>query len=389
MEQFGRIKLSPDQLAGLETPCFVVNETKLEENLRILQKVQEQAGCKILLAFKGFAMWSVAPLVRKYLPGVATSSVFEAELGRKEFGGEVHAYAPAYSQADIDAHVQLVDHIVFNSVGQWAKYKAQLKQYPHIECAVRLNPEHREAEKAIYDPSSPNSRLGITEKNFKENLDMMEGLDGLHFHNLCELNCDALERTLQVVEEKFGFFFDRIKWINFGGGHHITRPDYDVDGLIALIKKFKAKYGLEVYLEPGEAIALNTGVLVSRVLDTFTNGCDIAILDTSATAHMPDTLEMPYRPYIENAGDPGEKPFTFRLGGVTCLAGDVIGDYSFDQPLKEGDFLVFGDMAHYTMVKTTMFNGVRHPAIYIFNSDQGNLRKIRSFGYEDYKNRLS
>ncbi len=388
MEQFGRINLTQAQLAGLETPCYIVNETKLEENLKILRYVQEQAGCKILLAFKGFAMWSLAPLIRQYLPGVAASSVFEAELGRREFGGEVHAYAPAYSQADIDAHIQMADHIVFNSVNQWAKYKEQMKQHPHIECAVRLNPEHREATTEIYDPSAPNSRLGTTLKNFTKNLDQLEGLSGLHFHNLCELNCDALERTLAVVEEKFGFYFRKIKWINFGGGHHISRPDYDVKGLIRLIKNFKAKYDLDVYLEPGEAIALNTGVLVSRVLDTFNNGKDIAILDTSATAHMPDVLEMPYRPYILNAGEPGEKPYTVRLGGLTCLAGDVIGDYSFDRPLKEGDFLIFGDMAHYTMVKNTMFNGVRLPSIMIFNSEKNEIRRVRKFGYEDYKNRL-
>ncbi|HBL75406.1 MAG: carboxynorspermidine decarboxylase [Bacteroidetes bacterium GWF2_42_66] len=389
MEQFGRINLTHEQLAGLETPCYIVNETKLEENLKILHKVQEQAGCKILLAFKGFAMWSMAPLVRKYLPGVAASSVFEAELGRREFGGEVHVYAPAFSQADIDAHIQMADHIVFNSVNQWVKYRNQIKQHPHIQCAVRLNPEHREATTEIYDPSAPNSRLGITLKNFTENLDKLEGLSGLHFHNLCELNCDALERTLEVVEDKFGFYFNKIKWINFGGGHHISRPDYDVDRLITLIKNFKAKYGLDVYLEPGEAIALNTGVLVSRVLDTFNNGKDIAILDTSATAHMPDVLEMPYRPYILNADEPGIKPYTIRLGGLTCLAGDVIGDYSFDQPLREGDFLVFGDMAHYTMVKNTMFNGVRLPAISIFNSEKNEIRLVRKFGYEDYKDRLS
>lgn len=389
MEQFGKIKLTDEQLASLETPCYVVNETRVEENLKKLQYVQEQAGCKILLAFKGFAMWSLAPLVRKYLPGVAASSVFEAQLGAKEFGGELHVYAPAYSEDDIQEHLKMAGHIVFNSVNQWAKYKKTLQQYPEIKTAVRINPEHRETDTEIYDPSAPNSRLGINLKNFTENLDKLEGISGLHFHNLCELNCDALERTLAVVEEKFGFYFDKISWINFGGGHHITRPDYDVEGLIRLIKNFKEKYGLEVYLEPGEATALNTGVLISTVMDVFNNGKELAILDTSATAHMPDVLEMPYRPFIENAGEPGKKGFTYRLGGLTCLAGDVIGDYSFDQQLKEGDKLIFGDMAHYTMVKNTMFNGVQLPAIYIFNSETKQLKLVRKFGYEDYKNRLS
>ncbi len=389
MEQFGGIKLSEEQLHSIKTPCYIVNETKLEENLKILKHVQEQANCKILLAFKGFAMWSMAKLVRKYLPGTSASSIYEARLGREEFGGEVHSYAPAYSQEDIDEHIQLANHIVFNSISQWNKYKAQLKQHPEIQTAVRVNPEHSETDTAIYDPSAPNSRLGITLENFKQGIDDLEGITGLHFHNLCELNSDALERTLAVVEQKFGFYFHKLKWINFGGGHHVTRPDYDVDRLIEIIKQFKSKYDLEVYLEPGEAIALNTGVLVSTVMDTFNNGMDLAILDTSATAHMPDVLEMPYRPFIEDADEPNIKAYTVRLGGLTCLAGDVIGDYSFDQPLQEGDKLIFGDMAHYTMVKNTMFNGVKLPSIYIYNSEEQTIRVIKHFGYNDYKSRLS
>lgn len=389
MEQFGRIKLSQKQRNELKTPCYIVNESKLEDNLKLLKYVQDKTGAKILLAFKGFAMWSMAKLIRQYLPGTSASSVNEAMLGRNEFGGELHCYAPAYSQADVDAHVQLANHMVFNSVGQWNLYKQQLGKYPHIQTAIRINPEHSETDTAIYDPSGPNSRLGTTLKNFKAGLSDLEGITGLHFHNLCELNADALKRTLKVVEENFGFYFDRLTWINFGGGHHITRPDYDVDDLIAIINDFKSRYNLEVYLEPGEAIGLNTGVLATSVLDVFNNGMDLAILDTSATAHMPDVLEMPYRPFIQNAGEPKVKAHTYRLGGLTCLAGDVIGDYSFEAPLNIGDKLLFGDMAHYTMVKNTTFNGVRLPNIYKFNSDTKELTLLKEFGYHDYKSRLS
>lgn len=389
LEPFGRIILNDEQLTGLRTPCFVVNETRIEENLKIIDRVQQEAGCKILLAFKGFAMWSLAPLVRKYLPGVSASSVNEAFLGREKFGGELHVYAPAYSENDLNFLVRLADHIVFNSPDQWEKYKPLMKLNPHISSGLRINPEHSEVETKIYDPCAPFSRLGTPRKNFLENLDKLGGIEGLHFHNLCELNSDSLERTLKVVEENFGFYFNKLKWINFGGGHHITRSDYDVERLISIIKDFKKKYNLQVYLEPGEAIALNCGVLIAEVLDTFNNGMDIAILDASATTHMPDVLEMPYRPAILNGANPGEKAFTYRLGGPSCLAGDVIGDYSFDKPLKSGDKLVFGDMAHYSMVKTTTFNGVGLPSIYIYNSDKNEIRLVKHFGYEDFKGRLS
>lgn len=374
-------------MAGLQTPCYLVNEARIEENLEILRKVQDAADCKILLAFKGFAMWSLAKLVRKYLPGVSASSVNEARLGREEYGGEVHIYAPAYSESDFNENIKYGNHIVFNSINQWVKFRNRLPK--NIKAGLRINPEHREAGTAIYDPCAPYSRLGITHINFKEGLDNLEGISGLHFHNLCELNSDALERTLNEVEKKFSFFFNRIQWINFGGGHHITRPDYDIDRLISIIKDFKSRYDLEVYLEPGEAIALNTGVLVTEVLDVIHNNMDIAILDASATAHMPDVLEMPYRPYILNADSPGVKKYTFRLGGLTCLAGDVIGDYSFDLPLKVGDRLIFGDMTHYTMVKNTTFNGVNLPSIYICNSKTNELRLVKHFGYSDFKSRLS
>lgn len=389
MEQFGRIKLSQEQLQELKTPCYIVNENKLEDNLKKLKYVQDKTGAHILLAFKGFAMWSMAKLVRKYLPGTSASSVSEAMLGRYEYGGELHCYAPAYSQNDIDEHINLANHIVFNSISQWNTYKDLLKQHPHIKTGIRVNPEHSETDAAIYDPSGPNSRLGTTLKNFTAGLADLEGITGLHFHNLCELNADALERTLAVVEDKFGFYFDKLSWINFGGGHHITRPDYDIERLINIINEFKGKYKFEVYLEPGEAIALNTGILVAKVLDVFYNGMNLAILDTSATAHMPDVLEMPYRPFVENAGEANDKAYTYRLGGVSCLAGDVIGDYSFDQTLKVGDTLLFGDMAHYTMVKNTTFNGVQLPSIYKYNEHTKGLALVREFGYADYKSRLS
>ncbi|NBC82331.1 MAG: carboxynorspermidine decarboxylase [Bacteroidetes bacterium] len=390
MEPFGKINLSEQQLQNIITPCYVVNEVKLEENLKILKRVQQEANCRILLALKGFAMWSLFPLIRRYLQGVTASSINEALLGRKEFGKEVHIYAPAYSEKEMDRILSITDHISFNSTGQWKKYKPFVQAHKaKISAGVRINPEHSEVSTPIYDPCAPYSRMGITIENFNKELNELQGIEGLHFHNLCELNSDSLEHTLKAVEEKFGFYFNNIKWINFGGGHHITRADYNVDHLIRLIKDFKTRYDLEVYLEPGEAIGLNTGVLVSKVMDVFENKMPIAILDTSATAHIPDVLEMPYRPAILGGGEPGEKPYTYRLGGLTCLAGDVIGDYSFNQPLKEGDALIFGDMAHYTMVKNTTFNGIHLPAIYIYNSHKGELRLQRLFSYEDYKGRLS
>jgi carboxynorspermidine decarboxylase len=387
LEQFGKIEFTKSLLAELKTPCYLVNEARIEENLRTLKQVQDDAGCKILLAFKGFAMWNIAPLIMKYLPGVSASSVNEARMGREEFGGEVHVYLPAYSDADFKEVIKYANHIVFNSISQWRKYKDRIPL--HIHAGLRINPEHREVKTELYDPCAPFSRLGITQKNFMVGVNEFKGITGLHFHNLCELNSDALEHTLIEVEKKFSFFFHQIQWINFGGGHHITRADYDRERLIRIIKQFKSRYNLEVYLEPGEAIALNTGVLMSTVLDVFNNGMDIAILDTSATAHMPDVLEMPYRPFILGAGQPDERAHTYRLGGLTCLAGDVIGDYSFDEPLKEGDKVIFGDMAHYTMVKNTTFNGVKLPSIYTCNSETGELKLVREFGYLEFKGRLS
>ncbi|WP_010249761.1 carboxynorspermidine decarboxylase [Acetivibrio cellulolyticus] len=374
--------------ASLPTPCYIVDERLLRKNLEILHSVQERTGCSILLALKGFSMHSVFPLVGQYLKGVTSSSLFEARLGFEKMGKEVHAYAPAYIEEEFDELIKYCDHIVFNSFDQWRKFKDKVKNNSSkkIECGIRVNPEYSEISTAIYNPCYKNSRLGVTLSNFKP--DELDGIDGLHFHTMCEQNSDTLLRTIKVVDEKFGEFIKRMKWVNLGGGHHITRPDYDIETLIRSILYFKDKYGVDIYLEPGEAIALNTGFLVAKVLDIVDNGMKIAILDASAACHMPDVLEMPYRPNIIDAGSPDEYPFTYRLGGNTCLAGDVIGDYSFKQPLKPGDKLVFCDMAHYTMVKNNTFNGVNLPSIALFNEEEG-IKIIRQFKYEDFKNRLS
>jgi len=363
------------------TPCYIVDERLLEKNLQILHSVQKRTGCSILLALKGFSMFSAFPLVGKYLKGVTASSLFEARLGREKMGKEVHIYAPAYIEEEFDEILRYCDHIVFNSFHQWDLFKDRVKNFSgrKIECGIRVNPEYSEIETPIYDPCYQNSRLGVTLSNFKPH--ELEGIEGIHFHTMCEQNSDTLERTIKVVDEKFGPYIKQMKWINMGGGHHITRPDYDIETLIRSILFFKEKYGVDVYLEPGEAVALNTGYLAARVLDIVNNGMDIAILDTSAACHMPDVLEMPYRPNIIGAGKPHEKPYTYRLGGLTCLAGDVIGDYSFDCPLKAGDRLVFCDMAHYTMVKNNTFNGVNLPSIAVYNEKDG-LKVIKKFGYQ-------
>jgi carboxynorspermidine decarboxylase len=376
------------EFGSLPTPCYIVDERLLIKNLEILQSVQERTGCSILLAQKGFSMFSVYPLIGKYLKGVTSSSLFEARLGFEKMGKEVHVYAPAYIEDEFDELLKYSDHIVFNSFDQWNKYKGRMKAFTSkkIECGIRVNPEYSEIETPIYNPCYANSRLGVTLANFRP--DELEGVDGLHFHTMCEQNSDTLERTVKVVDEKFGRYIRGMKWLNMGGGHHITRPDYDIEALSRSILYFKDKYGVKVYLEPGEAIALNTGFLVSSVLDVIDNGMKIAILDASAACHMPDVLEMPYRPNIIDAGKPDEYGFTYRLGGNTCLAGDIIGDYSFRKPLKAGDRLVFCDMAHYTMVKNNTFNGVNLPSIALFNEAEG-IRIIKSFGYEDFEARLS
>lgn len=385
------IAISGSQLKDIPSPCFVVDEVLLERNAKLLAEVQARAGCQILLALKGFAMWPVFPLLRQYLAGVTASSLHEALLGAEEFRGQVHVYAPAYSEADLPRYLDICDHLTFNSFTQWQRFGQTIADHPNPPAlALRINPEHSEVETALYDPCAPGSRLGITLDQFKQGVEKfgLTGITGLHFHTLCELNSDALERTLIAVEKKFGAYFKHLTWFNFGGGHHITRPDYDVERLIQCITRFKKRTGLDVYLEPGEAVALNTGILLASVLDVMHNDMPIAILDVSATAHMPDVLEMPYRPEIEGAARPGEKPHTYRLGGLSCLAGDVVGEYSFDKPLQVGDRLIFGDMAHYSMVKTTTFNGVRHPAIAIHNSNTGQTRVVRQFHYDDFKGRL-
>ena len=370
---------------SLKTPCYVVDESLLIKNLELLKYVQDKTGCSILLAQKGFSMYSVYPLVGKYLKGVTSSSLFEAKLGYEEMGKEVHIYAPAYKEDEFDEIMKYSDHIVFNSFSQWNKFKDKIKNSKkHIECGIRINPEYSEIETDIYNPCFENSRLGTILDNFRE--EDLEGIDGLHFHTMCEQNSDTLERTLKVVEEKFGKYLKGMKWLNFGGGHHITRPDYDVEKLIKCISYMQEKYDLKIYLEPGEAVALNTGFLVSTVLDVVKNNMDLAIMDTSAACHMPDVLEMPYRPNIINSGMPNEKKYTYRLGGPTCLAGDIIGDYSFEEPLKPGDKLVFCDMAHYSMVKNNTFNGINLPDIVLWGKDGAKI--IKTFNYEDFKRRL-
>ncbi|MCG7342585.1 carboxynorspermidine decarboxylase [Sporosarcina sp. ACRSL] len=380
------MKLNFDPNA-VPSPSYVVDEGLLIKNLEVLKSVIDRTDCKILLAQKGFSMFSVYPLIGQYLDGVTSSGLLEAKLGFEEMGKEVHTYSPAFSENDFEEIMSYSDHLVFNSFDQWRRFRDRVKSYPkQIECGIRINPEYSEIEVDMYNPCYTFSRFGVTLENFEP--DELEGISGLHFHTMCEQNSDTLARTIQVVDEKFGKYLKNMKWINFGGGHHITRPDYDLDSLIDSIMFMKNKYGLQVYLEPGEAIALNTGFLVSTVLDTMHNGMPIAILDTSASCHMPDVLEMPYRPEIANAGMPNEKTLTYRLGGPTCLAGDVIGDYSFDQPLKPGDKLVFGDMAHYSMVKNNTFNGMELPAI-VLNTVENGPKIIKEFGYEDFKERLS
>ncbi|WP_322922839.1 carboxynorspermidine decarboxylase [Paenibacillus campi] len=379
--------LKPIDYSAVPSPSYVVDERLLVKNLEILDSVQQRTGAHILLAQKGFSMHALYPLIGQYLKGVTSSSLFEARLGYEKMGKETHVYAPAYVDAEFDEMMTYSDHIVFNSFSQWHRFKDRVqKADKKISCGIRINPEYSEIEVPLYDPCYNYSRMGTTLDNFDEN--DLEGIDGLHFHTMCEQNSDTLERTLQVVEEKFGKYMHAMKWINFGGGHHITRADYDLDTLCRCITHIKETYNVEVYLEPGEAIALNAGYLVATVLDTMKNGMDIAILDTSAECHMPDVLAMPYRPHIIGSGKPGEHPYTYRLGGLTCLAGDVIGDYSFPEPLQPGDRLVFTDMAIYSMVKNHMFNGVNLPSIVSYNDEEG-ARVIRTFQFEDFSGRLS
>jgi carboxynorspermidine decarboxylase len=372
-------------LYSVETPCYVVDEKRLIENLEILREIAERAGCKILLAQKAFSMFAVYPLIGRYLDGTTASGLFEAKLGFEEMGKETHVFSAAYNEREFDEIIKICDHISFNSFAQWQKYKEKALAAGK-SCGIRINPQHSTQEHGIYDPCSEGSRLGVTRENFRA--DLLEGIEGLHFHTLCEQNSDALIETLVAVEERFGEFLPQMKWVNFGGGHHITREDYDREALVNCIQQFKEKYDVEVYLEPGEAVALNAGYLVASVLDIVHNGMDIALLDASAACHMPDVIEMPYRPPLYESGEPKEKQHTYRLAGATCLAGDVIGDYSFEQPLSLGDRLIFEDMAIYSMVKNNTFNGMCLPSISLLQ-ENGEMKIIRKFGYEDFKERLS
>jgi carboxynorspermidine decarboxylase len=387
----------------IPTPAFVVDAAALDRNVAILARVKARTGCKILLALKAFSMVAAFDRLRARLDGVCASSLHEARLGREVFGGEVHAFAAAFSEPDFREMLPLIDHVTFNSFRQWRQFRPLIEAAGRpVAAGLRINPEHSEGHTALYDPCAPRSRLGIRRESFEG--EALDGLTGLHFHCLCEQNADVLERTLGAVETRFGDLIPRFTWMNFGGGHHITRSDYDVDRLCRIITDFRARHaGMTVTLEPGEAVALNAGVLVATVLDVVVNEIPIAILDVSCTCHMPDVLEMPYRPRVyrgeawdgravapagaEFGGAPGEKSCTVRLAGPSCLAGDCIGDYSFARPLRPGDRLVFEDMAHYTMVKTNTFNGINLPAIVLRQPD-GTLTLVRRFGYDDFTSRL-
>ncbi len=369
----------------LTTPCYVIDEAKLTENLEILKGVQDRTGAKILLAQKAFSCYHVYPLIGQYLSGTACSGLFEAKLGYEEMGKENHVFSAAYRESEIDEIIGYCGHIIFNSFTQLDKYRERVLANGK-KIGLRINPEYSTQEgHEIYDPCSPSSRLGITRKNFRT--DDLDGVSGLHFHTLCEQNSDDLEATLDAIEDKFGDILPKMEWINFGGGHHITREDYDIPRLERCIRRMQEKYGLEVFLEPGEAIALNAGYLVTEVLDLTENDMPIAILDTSAACHMPDVLEMPYRPPLFGSGMSGELEFTYRLGSQTCLSGDSIGEYSFEKPLSIGDRIVFGDMAIYSMVKNNTFNGMPLPSIMLLKKD-GTLETLRKFGYSDFKERL-
>lgn len=375
----------------LPSPCYVCEEELLEKNLKLLKKVQDEADVNILLALKGFAMYSTFDLCKQYLQGCCASGLNEAILAKEEFGLEVHTYSPAFKPNEFDQITQISNHIVFNSFNQLKTYKDKTKANNSL--GLRINPEYSSVEVDLYNPCGTYSRLGITKTEFDKEIKSFEGLfdviEGLHFHALCEQNVDALEGALGVFEENFSQYFDKLKWVNFGGGHHITREDYDVDGLIKLLKEFKEQYPhLKVYLEPGEAVGWQTGYLEATVLDIVHNEIDIAILDTSAECHMPDTLAMPYRPEIRESGLAHEKKYTYRLGGNTCLAGDIIGEYSFDEPLQIGNKIILEDMIHYTMVKTTTFNGINLPSIAIKRKD-GTFEIIRNYDYKSYIDRLS
>ena len=371
-----------------QTPMYICELEKLENNLQILDKVQKESGAKVILALKGFAMHSTFDLVGKYLHGCTASGLHEAKLAREKMNKEVHTYSPAFKEEEIKEIALLSNDIVFNSPSQLLKFKDIVKEVnPDISISLRINPEYSESPVDLYNPCALFSRLGTTKANFNE--EVLPFIDGLNFHALCEQDVSALEGVLKAFEQNFGKYISKMKYINFGGGHHITKKGYDVDKLIKVIKDFRSRYNnIEVYLEPGEAVGWETGVLVSTVLDIVDNGMKILILDTSAEAHMPDTLAMPYRAEVRGAAKANEKAFTYKLTGNTCLAGDIMGDYSFDTPLKVGDKIIFEDQIHYTFVKSTTFNGIKLPSLALWDRSKG-LKIIKNFGYGDYKQRLS
>jgi carboxynorspermidine decarboxylase len=372
----------------LLSPCYVIDEERFRKNLALIKHVSDESGAEIILAFKGFAMWGVFPVLREYISGAAASSADEARLCHDEIHSPAHTYSPVYKENDFLSVLKYSSHVTFNSLSQYRKFSAHLNAYPgKISAGLRINPEFSEISHGLYDPCSPGSRLGIVAEDLKESLP--EGIEGLHFHVLFESDSYALEKVLEVVETKFGKFFPQLKWINMGGGHLMTRKGYDIDHLINILRKFREKSGLHIILEPGSAFAWETGELVATVEDIVENkGIKTAILDVSFTAHMPDCLEMPYKPKIIGATDPVNGKPTYRLGGNSCLSGDFMGDWSFDDALRPGDRIIFLDMIHYTMVKTTTFNGVHHPSIGMWTKD-GKFKLLKEFGYSDYKNRLS
>lgn len=371
----------------LPSPCFVIDETRLRKNLALIKEVQDRSGAQLILAFKAFALWKVFPIVREYIPCSTASSLAEARLAFEEMGSPAHTYGPAYSEKEFDEIMKYSSHITFNSLAQFEKFYPRTQFY-NISCGLRINPEFSDVSTDLYNPCSPGSRLGIIAENLGDKLP--DGVEGLHFHTLCESNSFDLERTLVAVEQKFGKFFPSIKWLNMGGGHLMTREGYNTEHLIQLLQSFRAKYpNLKLILEPGSAFAWRTGELISTVLDVVENkGVQTAMLDVSFSCHMPDCLEMPYKPGIIGATDPVPGKPTYRMGGNSCLAGDFVGSWSFDEPLKAGDRIIFEDMIHYTLVKTTMFNGVSHPSIGMLKAD-GSFLLFREFGYEDYKGRMS
>lgn len=401
------MKQKKDRWKDIPTPCYVMDEEKLKENLITLQSVERETGCHILLAQKAFSMYSLYPMIGNYISGTTASGLYEARLGYEEMGRENHVFAPAYKEKDMAELVKICDHIVFNSFAQYKKHRETIllrneQQAHRVSIGIRINPEYSTQEgHAIYDPCAPASRLGVTLLEFEKGLsalgmqrdekgvwELPSDIEGLHFHTLCEQDADDLVTTFRAFEEKFKPYLRKVKWLNMGGGHHITKEGYQLEKLKELIGYIKDTYQLEVYLEPGEAIALNAGYLVTEVCDIVHNGMDILILDASAACHMPDVLEMPYRPPLQDGYPAGEKKYTYRLSSLTCLAGDMIGDYSFEQEIHVGDYLVFEDMAIYSMVKNNTFNGIPLPAIAVLHED-GRTEVVKEFGYEDFKGRLS